>query len=1207
MNTRHHFRRAASAVLAAGLLVGFAPLLAGTASAGAVTNVFPTAEPNTGSTTISFRTEQTFLSTPTVTLLGPQQGTANSQSIAGTAVSYNPTTRNGTAVFDLRLAGPSPNGLPSWDLRVGNGVMTDICVDCFTILASFPTISGFLPTTRGANSATVPFTATGSNFARGVKVELFIGGVKDVNIVTSVTTLTDTQIQGTITPQAGATVGLHDVVITNTDNKTALLPGGFNVTPAPGPLSLTPNVAGKGAQQRAITVNGSGFLPGMAANFRIPGTGAIDNTIIINSFTVVNDTTAALVISVGSGNDTVVGARDFQVINTDGGSRLQTNALFINARPTVSKIDVTTVNSNRNTVGTGAEHAILKVTGTGFQIAPGAQFLLTVPNDITVHSVTVDSPTLATVDISVARTASIGSRIVTWVNSDGGQNNCTANPCLLIASGPNIDAVSPSSRGRGVSFTLTINGTNFANSANGGVTVQIPHTGVGVGAATVNDAGTQITVPVSIAADAPPGVKDVIVTNNNNRGRLNCGGCFAVDTFAVNSTSPASGLNTQPLNVTVSGGGFTAGQMSVRLVMPGQPDIVGTSVTSTTTSISATFNLTNAAPGVRQVRVEDTLGGFGSCTCFTVVASAPTLPASGAVSPATAGAGSTDFPITITGTNIFPGATVSFSDPKITVVGGSETYNPPNSMSLKINIANDTANGAKNVTVKNTDNKSATCTGCFNVQPSPVVSNINPATRAQGSAPASATINGSNFVNGATVSFGDPQVTLTNRTYTASTITGTLNVSSTALVGPHTITVTNPDGGTGNCNNCLNITSGSQPPPPSQGARFTAVDPVRILDTRPGPGQKGFAGPMVSGTAGAQELTVQGTNGVPANANAVVLNVTVTQPSRAGVLAVQPGGSTGEPTTSFLNFVAGQDVSNFVTVKLGANGKLRFYNFIGSTHVTADLVGWYTPDANGAFFQSVNPKRLLETRTTEASSPPKGGFGGALGNGAANSRELQVVGGDTSIPSVGTTAVILNVTATGASAHTHVSVQPGGATGVPTTSNINVVPGQTKPNLVIVGVPGSGVSAGKVRFYNQAGSVHVIADVVGYFTSTGGTTFFPVDPQRIADTRTTGQTSFGPGAERPLNLNGFVPANSTGAVFNVTVERGTAPSFLSVRPADAAVGIPTTSNLNWSKNLTVPNGVTVRVPSSGASANTVSFYNSTGSVHVIVDLVGYYQ
>jgi hypothetical protein len=39
--------------------------------------------------------------------------------------------------------------------------------------------------------------------------------------------------------------------------------------------------------------------------------------------------------------------------------------------------------------------------------------------------------------------------------------------------------------------------------------------------------------------------------------------------------------------------------------------------------------------------------------------------------------------------------------------------------------------------------------------------------------------------------------------------------------------------------------------------------------------------------------------------------------------------------------VGGQTIPNLVVVKVGANGKVNFYNAGGSTHVIADVVGWF--------------------------------------------------------------------------------------------------------------------------------------------------------------------------------------------------------------------------------------------------------------------------
>jgi len=79
------------------------------------------------------------------------------------------------------------------------------------------------------------------------------------------------------------------------------------------------------------------------------------------------------------------------------------------------------------------------------------------------------------------------------------------------------------------------------------------------------------------------------------------------------------------------------------------------------------------------------------------------------------------------------------------------------------------------------------------------------------------------------------------------------------------------------------------------------------------------------------------------------------------------------------------------------------------------------------------------------------------------------------------TAVVLNVTATGPTASSFVTVYPDGGTR-PVTSDLNFTAGETIPNLVVVPVGADG----KVDFYNDAGSVNLIADLSGYYTA-GGT------------------------------------------------------------------------------------------------------------------------
>jgi len=82
---------------------------------------------------------------------------------------------------------------------------------------------------------------------------------------------------------------------------------------------------------------------------------------------------------------------------------------------------------------------------------------------------------------------------------------------------------------------------------------------------------------------------------------------------------------------------------------------------------------------------------------------------------------------------------------------------------------------------------------------------------------------------------------------------------------------------------------------------------------------------------------------VPVDATAVVLNVTVTQPTAASHLTIWPKGY-ARPTTSSVNMKAGQTVANLVTVRVGAGtvGPISIFNNAGNVHVIADVVGYYS-------------------------------------------------------------------------------------------------------------------------------------------------------------------------------------------------------------------------------------------------------------------------
>lgn len=137
---------------------------------------------------------------------------------------------------------------------------------------------------------------------------------------------------------------------------------------------------------------------------------------------------------------------------------------------------------------------------------------------------------------------------------------------------------------------------------------------------------------------------------------------------------------------------------------------------------------------------------------------------------------------------------------------------------------------------------------------------------------------------------------------------------------------------------------------------FVAVTPARILDTRV---DLGLTGPFVSPQGRSLQVTgeVPTANGtatvVPPGATGVVLNVTAVLPEADGFMSVRPGGTPGAPTTSNLNFTAGQIVPNSVTVALPVSGAIDIvydaFAIAGPTSdVLVDVTGFYVAGGAGA-------------------------------------------------------------------------------------------------------------------------------------------------------------------------------------------------------------------------------------------------------------------
>ncbi|MFJ9592520.1 hypothetical protein ACIRS3_07130 [Streptomyces virginiae] len=253
---------------------------------------------------------------------------------------------------------------------------------------------------------------------------------------------------------------------------------------------------------------------------------------------------------------------------------------------------------------------------------------------------------------------------------------------------------------------------------------------------------------------------------------------------------------------------------------------------------------------------------------------------------------------------------------------------------------------------------------------------------------------------------------------------------------------------------------------------YTPINPSRFVDTRNGTGtaQGQVRGQATFGSKFA------GRDGIPEDATAVALNVTVTNPREAGHLTVFPGGGSA-PITSNVNFRAGQTVANSVIVPVGPDGTVNFRNGAWSgTDVIVDVVGYYRVGSRGAYLPFV-PERLLDTRdSSDWAWGPLGGQG--------------YIYMPLSTTRPANTAYVLNTTVTNTRGEGYLTVSPdpntlsayqGGWDSWPTppnSSNLNWKRSETVPNLVQAGMGNNGI----VDFWNRGwDDIDLVVDIFGVY------------------------------------------------------------------------------------------------------------------------------
>jgi hypothetical protein len=193
-------------------------------------------------------------------------------------------------------------------------------------------------------------------------------------------------------------------------------------------------------------------------------------------------------------------------------------------------------------------------------------------------------------------------------------------------------------------------------------------------------------------------------------------------------------------------------------------------------------------------------------------------------------------------------------------------------------------------------------------------------------------------------------------------------------------------------------------------------------------------------------------------------------------------------------------------------------------------------------------------------------------------------------------AVALSVTVTESSGDGFVTAWPSDVAR-PATSTINFAAGETRANGGIIGLSADG----RLTVSAAGAATHLVVDLTGVFERTDRSRagrFVPIAPQRLIDTRDTGQR-LAPGAEVTLPLPRGVPRDATALALSIATAETIGAGYFTAYAAGTTR--PTSSLLNTDG----PDQIRATGQIVPVSADGFTVFSQTGE-HLIIDVSGWF-
>lgn len=698
-----------------------------------------------------------------------------------------------------------------------------------------PEVASINPVSATNTQTLKSMLITGANFTNGVEVYMYNSSIRIPGTISFVNKNT---LSCTF-PLTGAPQWRYDLIVTNPDGGSYILPDAFTITNStPSITALNPS-SSFNTSNTNVSITGTGFRNGISVSL-VNGTTILPGLIINRSishilcqFDVLNQTP---------------GFYNLTVHNIDGSTCSKTNAFQVKGSGYYPEIINVSPRSGVNT-------AALVVIFNGTNFRPGIRVIIT--NGVVSKTLTPISITSTQIRCSLPLTGfSTGLYDLSVMNTDGTID--TVDDAFEVTNPvPTISSLTPNSGYNTSIIQIAINGARFVTGCKASLineNTTIP--GVISGFSSIKCTG------IFNLTGAPAGIYNLTITNPVN---LSVTRPFTIkfpdSDPIISNFSPEYGVNTRPLSVTIYGSNFRTGATVT---------ITNGSITKTVsgtvfakTKIICTLPLTSLPAGLYDVSVRNLDGSnttnYGVFQVMNPVPSITSITPSSAFNTGPAG-------VTITGANFVSNCTISLKNESTFILGVISEFSPSKLTGI-IDIHGVPA-GRYNLLVINPGGQNKT--KIFTVKDPevyPIISTFTPLSGVN-NATLPLTIIGNYFRSGliVTLSNGSIQRTVTGMVSGAKKITCSIPLTGLQR-GSYNISVRNSDG------------SNTSSP-----VSFQVTNPVpTVLRVSPGSGYN--TGPVtltISGTNFVSETSITLTN------NSTSINGEITSQSKTTLVGSFP-------------------------------------------------------------------------------------------------------------------------------------------------------------------------------------------------------------------------------------------------------------------------------------------------------------------------------